>query len=140
MYADYLQQTQDTTQVFVKYATLSDYFSAMWAGSSASNITYPTNYGSDFFPLDEDLFWTVCPPSPIARANFLFKGYYTSRTALKGLTRNGEAVAHVVESLYVAVRNGYRSDLNITDMLSRRSRCLHSTSALLTKTLLPFVW
>jgi hypothetical protein len=79
---NYLQQNQGTTFIYVKYATLSEYFSAVMA---TPNITYPTNYGGDFFPLFESLYWT---------------GYYTSRTELKGLTRQGEAVSHIVEPLF----------------------------------------
>jgi len=78
----YMQKNQEQTHVYVQYSTLSEYFSHVM---SLTNITYPTNVGGDFFPLDEDLYWT---------------GYYTSRTELKGLTRQGEAVAHVVEPLF----------------------------------------
>lgn len=52
----YLQKEQDTTHVYVKYATLSDYFTALM---SVSGISYPTNNGGDFFPLLQDLYWTV---------------------------------------------------------------------------------
>ncbi len=54
---DYMQQNQDTTHIYVKYATLSEYFAAVMA---TPNISYPTNTGGDFFPLDEQLYWTVC--------------------------------------------------------------------------------
>eukprot|EP00026_Physarum_polycephalum_P001546 Phypoly_transcript_01548.p1 GENE.Phypoly_transcript_01548~~Phypoly_transcript_01548.p1 ORF type:complete len:1071 (+),score=169.08 Phypoly_transcript_01548:77-3289(+) len=79
---NYLQQNQDKSFVYVKYATLSEYYDALLA---VPNVTWPENHGNDFFPLFESLYWT---------------GYFTSRVALKGLTRQGEAASHVVEPLY----------------------------------------
>lgn len=35
---------------------MSEYFDAVKA---LTNITYPTNVGGDFLPLDEGLYWTV---------------------------------------------------------------------------------
>ena len=58
---DYLQQNQGNSFVYVKYATLSEYYDALQA---VPNIVWPENHGNDFFPLFESLYWTVIPPSP----------------------------------------------------------------------------
>jgi hypothetical protein len=79
---DYLQKNEDNVFVYVQYATLSEYYDALLA---VPNVDWPENHGNDFFPLLESLYWT---------------GYFTSRVALKGLTRQGEAAARVVEPLY----------------------------------------
>jgi len=81
----YLQQNYNTTHINVKYALLDEYFDAVKNYAATANTDFPVNYGDDFFPLDEDLFWT---------------GYFTSRVELKGEVRVGEATALLAENLY----------------------------------------
>lgn len=55
----YLQNNQENTGVFVNYTLLSDYFAAVKESGENENIEWPFNEGTDFFPLDETLYWTV---------------------------------------------------------------------------------
>ena len=101
----YLQQNTKNNGVHVNYTLLSDYFDAVWAAGEKEDVQWPQNSGSDFFPLFESLYWTVYtfPPSPLSLArlsNIFTKGYYTSRTQLKGIVRQGEAAARTAEQMY----------------------------------------
>lgn len=128
---DYMQKNVDNIGVFVNYTLLSDYFAAVFASGTAENIQWPNNRASDFFPLDEELYWTVPLPPSTSRISFAFltlshsllliplllflphsylKGYYTSRTQLKGIVREGEAAAHTSEQLYETESEGEREN------------------------------
>ena len=66
---DYLQQNEAKTNIFVKYATLSDYFAAVKA---VPDMTFPSDNGDDFFPLNESGFWTVIHLFPSISASLAF--------------------------------------------------------------------
>lgn len=71
-----MQQQQNTTHMYVKYATLSEYFAEVM---SLTQYTYPTNNGGDFFPLDEIVYWTV-PLSPLPLPSLLTQLRTTAST------------------------------------------------------------
>ena len=99
----YLQQNTKNNGVHVNYTLLSDYFDAVWAAGEKEDVQWPQNSGSDFFPLFESLYWTVYILPPLLSSVSLIiitKGYYTSRTQLKGIVRQGEAAARTAEQMY----------------------------------------
>ncbi|XP_021574148.1 epididymis-specific alpha-mannosidase [Carlito syrichta] len=69
--------------VSVQYATLGDYFRAL----HALNVTWHTRDHRDFLPYSSEPFqaWT---------------GFYTSRSALKGLARRASALLYAGESMF----------------------------------------
>lgn len=56
---DFLQQYENVTKVYVKYATLSEYFDALWANDE---IEYGTLKNQDFFPYFYQGYWVVRMP------------------------------------------------------------------------------
>jgi hypothetical protein len=72
--------------VKIKYATLSEYFDAVFSTST----TFPL-YKGDFFPYadNRDSYWT---------------GYYTTRPVLKGLVRRATSILHSAEIAYALSR------------------------------------
>lgn len=86
----WLQQNAATTGINVKYATLSDYFTAVNKSAQMQGIQWELDVGGDYFPLLYGGKW--------------WSGYFTSRTELKGFVRNGEATSLVAEPLLAAGR------------------------------------
>jgi hypothetical protein len=63
-----MQQNEGTSFIYVKYATLSEYFTAARA---VTGVQYPTDVGGDFFPLLDGKYWTVFIPFfPLCRLIF----------------------------------------------------------------------
>lgn len=86
------------TDVTIRFATLSDYFDAVFAEAKAKAITFPPLFMGDFFPYADNgnSFWT---------------GYYTTRPALKQLARRTEAVLRTGELMHSFARLRLRSGL-----------------------------
>jgi hypothetical protein len=78
---------------------LSEYFAGV---TSTPGIDWPVNEGNDFLPYLNSLWWTVSEfQLQLLFGLFIlyFKGYYSSRTNLKGAVRYGEAVSRAIEPL-----------------------------------------
>uniref|UniRef100_A0A8C8ZV26 Alpha-mannosidase n=1 Tax=Prolemur simus TaxID=1328070 RepID=A0A8C8ZV26_PROSS len=80
---DHINSRAAKLGVSVQYATLGDYFRAL----HALNVTWRTRDHHDFLPYSTEPFqaWT---------------GFYTSRSALKGLARRASALLYAGESMF----------------------------------------
>lgn len=80
---DYINKFSDFFGVTVQYATLSEYFHALYH----QNLHWDVRNEQDFLPYSSDPFqaWT---------------GFYTSRSVLKGIARRASSLLHAGESLF----------------------------------------
>lgn len=96
----YMAKDETNSQMHVQYATVSDYFNAVKA--SSASVTFPKNIGGDFFTYTDGGTWS---------------GYFTSRTVLKGLVREGEAAGRASEQLFTFGRNLLKNQQDVYDKL-----------------------
>ncbi|NXA31397.1 MA2B2 mannosidase, partial [Eudromia elegans] len=79
----YINEHSDKFGVTVQYATVSDYFQAVYN----RNLAWEIRDSQDFFPYSTEPFqaWT---------------GFYTSRSTLKGIARRASSLLHAAESFF----------------------------------------
>ncbi|KAF5905433.1 epididymis-specific alpha-mannosidase, partial [Clarias magur] len=87
---NYINQHSEEFGVTVQYATLKDYFQALYQ----SNMSWDVRGSHDFLPYSTEQFqaWT---------------GFYASRNVLKGVARRASSLSHAAESLFVRYRIKY---------------------------------
>uniref|UniRef100_A0A8U7M2R2 Alpha-mannosidase n=1 Tax=Corvus moneduloides TaxID=1196302 RepID=A0A8U7M2R2_CORMO len=80
---DYINKHSGEFGVTVQYATVSDYFQAVYS----RNLTWETRDSQDFLPYSTEPFqaWT---------------GFYTSRSTLKGIARRASSLLYAGESFF----------------------------------------
>ncbi|OPJ70896.1 epididymis-specific alpha-mannosidase [Patagioenas fasciata monilis] len=80
---DYINKHSDELGVTVQYATVGDYFQAVYN----RNLTWEIRDSQDFLPYSTEAFqaWT---------------GFYTSRSALKGIARRASSLLYAGESFF----------------------------------------
>ncbi|NWU89835.1 MA2B2 mannosidase, partial [Upupa epops] len=80
---DYINNHSDEFGVTVQYATVGDYFQAVYR----RNLTWEIRDSQDFLPYSTEPFqaWT---------------GFYTSRSTLKGIARRASSLLHAGESFF----------------------------------------
>ncbi|NXH00958.1 MA2B2 mannosidase, partial [Loxia leucoptera] len=80
---DYINKHSAAFGVTVQYATVSDYFQAVYS----RNLTWETRDSQDFLPYSTEPFqaWT---------------GFYTSRSTLKGIARRASSLLYAGESFF----------------------------------------
>uniref|UniRef100_A0A7N6A054 Alpha-mannosidase n=1 Tax=Anabas testudineus TaxID=64144 RepID=A0A7N6A054_ANATE len=83
----YINQNSKEFGVTVQYATLSEYFQAIYQ----SNLTWEVRGSEDFLPYSTEPYqaWT---------------GFYASRNVLKGLARQASSQLHAAETLFTSYR------------------------------------
>ncbi|KAF3697878.1 Epididymis-specific alpha-mannosidase [Channa argus] len=86
----YINQNSKEFGVTVQYATLSEYFQAMYQ----SNLTWDVRGSEDFLPYSTEPYqaWT---------------GFYASRNVLKGVARQASSQLHAAETLFTLYRISY---------------------------------
>ncbi|KAK2863076.1 hypothetical protein Q5P01_002609 [Channa striata] len=86
----YINQNSNEFGVTVQYATLSEYFQAIYQ----SNLTWDIRGSEDFLPYSTEPYqaWT---------------GFYASRNVLKGVARRASSQLHAAETLFTRYRISY---------------------------------
>ncbi|XP_062300703.1 epididymis-specific alpha-mannosidase [Scomber scombrus] len=83
----YINQNSKEFGVTVQYATLSEYFQAIYQ----SNLTWEVRDSEDFLPYSTE-------------PNQAWTGFYASRNVLKGVARRASSQLHAAESLFTRYR------------------------------------